>query len=117
MRVLVALNPQMYRQTIKFFLAERRPHLDVKSADPADLEQELSGFRPDLLICHEPIPAMRKRVLSQVEILYSDGLDALVRVQDRESRINNMGVQELLCAVDETAKLVASEERDQRPFF
>lgn len=107
MRVLIALNPLMYRQTILFFLAEHRPLIDLKSADPADLDQELSSFSPDLLICHETIPAVRHHVVSQVEILYSDGLDALVCVEDRESRINNIGVQDLLNAVDETAELVS----------
>jgi hypothetical protein len=111
MRVLVALNPVMYRQTIIFFLEKHRPHLELKSADPADLDQELASFKPDLLICHETIPAVRQRVLSQVEILYSDGLDALVCIEERESRINNINVQDLLSTVDETATVVSSEEQ------
>jgi hypothetical protein len=108
MRVLVALNPQMYRQTIMFFLGEHRPLLKLKAAEPADLDQELSSFSPDLLICHDTAPVVRYRVVSQIEILYSDGLDALVCIEGRESRINNISVQDLLGAVDETDRLVSS---------
>jgi hypothetical protein len=102
----------MYRQTIDLFLRSCRPDLEVKSVDTADLERECTLFEPHLLVCHDGVPEqVLDRALALVEIRYTNGLDALVRMDGRDSRkIEDIEIGDLLAIVDEAEKRV-SERR------
>jgi hypothetical protein len=110
-RVLVAIAPSMYQQTLTLFLRRRRPDLEVKGVDPVDLERECAHFEPHLLVCHDGVSEeIRSRALARIEILYSDSLDALVKMDGRDSRLEDISIEGLLAIVDETEKRV-SERR------
>jgi hypothetical protein len=110
-RVLVAIAPSMYRQTLTLFLRRRRPDIEVKSLDPVDLERECALFEPHLLVCHDRVSEeIRSKALARIEILYSDSLDALVKMDGRDSRLEDISIEGLLAIVDETEKRV-SERR------
>ncbi len=109
-RVLVAIAPRMYRQTITLFLrSQRQDLLEVKSADLEDLERECVLIEPHLLVCHDGVTeGVRNRAFSLVEIRYSDSLDALVRVNDKEpERVEDIEIGDLLAVVDETEEMVS----------
>lgn len=109
-RVLVAIAPTMYRQTVTLFLRSQRQHLEVESADHlADLERECALFEPHLLVCHDGVPeGARNRAFSLVEIHYSDGLDALVKMNDKDPRrVEDIEIEDLLAVVDETEEMVS----------
>jgi hypothetical protein len=109
MRALVVLVPQMYRQAISFFLSSERPGIEVKSANPLDLERECALFDPHLLICHDGVSEdARNRAFCLIEIRYSDGMDAVVKANGRVSRrIEDIEMEDLLAIVDETAKVIS----------
>ncbi len=64
MRVLIAVMPRMYRTTLERVLKQERPNLEVRSADPEDLDRELSRFKPHLLVCSELSPKVDDVVFS-----------------------------------------------------
>jgi hypothetical protein len=89
-------------------LQQHRPNLEVKIAPPEGLDQEVEGFEPHLVVCNETTPLVQTNVLSWVEILFENGLDARVTVNDHQtSRVEDIGMDDLLRAIDETEKMVA----------
>jgi hypothetical protein len=108
MRVLVAISPAMYRQTLTHVLTQRRPNIEIKTVDPSDLDREVELFKPDLLISQDTLSDVGYSVFSWVEILYSDNMGAHVRVDDRELRmVEDMDIEDLLTALDETQELIS----------
>ncbi len=117
-RVLIAIAPKMYQQTVTLFLrSQRQDLLEVRNADLEDLEQEYFLFEPHLLVCHDKVSeGVRNRAFSLVEIHYSDSLDALVRVNDKEpERLEDIEIRDLLAVVDETEEIVSSRRGNGRP--
>jgi hypothetical protein len=88
-------------------LQMHRPNLEVKIAPPEGLDQEVGGFEPHLVVCNEASPLVRANVLSYVEILFENGLDARVTVSGYQtSKVEDIGMADLLGAIDETEKMV-----------
>jgi hypothetical protein len=105
-RVLVAVAPKIYRQTITLFLRSRRPDIEIRSADPLDLQRECALLEPHLLVCHDGVSEdVRNRALFLVEIRYSDSLDAEVKANGKDPRrVEDIAIDDLLAIVEETEK-------------
>jgi hypothetical protein len=111
-RVLVTLSPRMYREAVALSVQRGRPGLvDVRVAPPDAAEAEIASFRPHLLV-HDaargvprrglaPIPeATLEAVPHRVEVLYSDGMDALLSADGRLTELRDASIEDLLRAVD-----------------
>lgn len=107
-RVLIAIAPLSYRESVALNLTRHRPHLEVRMAPPEDLDQEVSTFEPHLLVCNEITEAVRQNVLSWVQILFENGLDAIISVDGQGSEVHDISTEDLLKAVDETEERVVS---------
>lgn len=90
MRVLVAIAPQMYRETVAHAIRSRRPDVEVQTCPPEDLDRKLALLEPDFLVCHDAVPKARECVRNRVEVNYSDSLDATISetLRLRGSRIS-----------------------------
>jgi hypothetical protein len=108
MRVLIAITPAMYQQILALFLKERRPSAEVETTDLANLNSEVERFGPDLLICHKTSTEVRKGVFSWIEIRYTDSMDAIVSVEGKATRIEDVKIEDLLATLDETEELVSA---------
>jgi hypothetical protein len=85
-----------------------RPHLEVRIAAPEDLAREVGHFEPHLVVCNEVSLLVRENVPSWVQILFEDGLDALVSVGGQEpSEIHDISMDDLFGAIDETKEIVS----------
>ncbi|HZY57177.1 MAG TPA: hypothetical protein VFE09_05200 [Rubrobacteraceae bacterium] len=107
MRVLVSIAPRSYREALARALRQERPHAEVKPADPNDLDQEVGRFEPHLVVCNGVTLKVRETARSWVHILYEDSLDARISVGGRESKMEDIGVDDLLTIIDETEKLIS----------
>ncbi len=106
-RVLVTIAPLSYRQTLALSLQSSRPHLEVRIVAPEDLDREVERFEPHLVVCNEASSLVRANVLSWVQILFENSLDALVSVDGRASEVHDVSTDDLLGAIDETEDLVS----------
>jgi hypothetical protein len=108
MRVLVALAPTMYRQTLVHILRRDRPDDDMRLADPQTLDREASSFRPHLIVCNDNVSEVREvSVPSWVVIRYHDSLSASVFIDGQDTRlIQDISLEDLLVVVEETQRLV-----------
>jgi hypothetical protein len=105
-RILVTITPRIYREAIAGYLLQHRPGYEVRSAAPADAEEEVILFAPHLLV-HDDTDGLDPRVLegiqSLVEILYSDHMGARISVEGRFEENPDISTEVLLEVADEAA--------------
>ena len=108
MRILIAIAPTMYRETLGHILHRDRPNDDVRLADPKDLDREASSFGPHLIVCTDGASEVREvSVPSWVVIRYQDSLSASVFLDGQDPRlIQDISIEDLLGVVEETQRLV-----------
>ena len=100
MNVVVAIYPQMYRDTIVHTLRSYRPDVEVRPCLPEDLDVKIALLQPELLVCHDTAPGVRKRVRNRVEIGYSDSLDATIIRDDEVTKVTDISLERLLTVLD-----------------
>ncbi len=108
MRILLALAPTMYRQTLAHSLRRDRPDDDVRLVDPQALDREASSFRPHLIVCNDNASELREvSVPSWVVIRYHDNLSASVFIEGQDTHlVQDISLEDLLAVVEETQRLV-----------
>jgi hypothetical protein len=109
MRILVAVAPTMYRETLSHVIRRDRPDDDVRLADPQALDQEASSFRPHLIVCTDNASEVREEVSvpSWVVIRYHDHLSASVFLEGQDPRlVQDIAIEDLLGVVNETQRLL-----------
>jgi len=118
MRVLVTLSPLMYRQAIALSIHRNRPGLvDIRIAPPEAMEAELVSFQPHLLVHNDsraglvPVSEVAlEAVPHRLEVLYSDGMDAILSADGSVTKLRDATTDDLLRAVDEAAEIADREE-------
>jgi hypothetical protein len=110
MRILVAIAPTLYRETLAHILRTNRPKDDVRLADPEalSLNRKASSFRPHLIVCSDDASEVwEANVPSWVVIRYHDHLSASVFLGGQAPRlIQDIALEDLLGVVEETQRLV-----------
>ncbi len=117
MRVLVAFEDarSAYSRTIAQAIRELRPGLEVRSGVLGELEQELEGFDPHVVVCSRPNGTHPGARGAWVHIPTEDGLEDEERLAgiclDGESwRTDGPPLSELLKVLDETQKRLREGE-------
>jgi hypothetical protein len=100
LRVLISIAPILYREAIANALRRNRPHLNVRTAVPVDLDNEVSRFEPHLVFGHRATAKVRESVPSWVEVAYEDSIDAAACVHGEHSKIKDISTSNLLSIVD-----------------
>ncbi len=109
MRVLIAIAPTMYWETLELALLRYRSHLEVKITDPDVLDREVVDFEPHVVVCHRVTPTVRESVPSWVAVPRHHSSDATIHVQGQgESTIEDISVGDLFAVVDQTEKLLSN---------
>ena len=107
MRVLIAIAPTMYWETLELALLRYRPHLEVRITDPDDLDREVTGFEPHVVVCNHATPAVLQIVPSWVVVPYHSS-DATIHIQGQgESTVEDIAVGDLFAVIDETEELLS----------
>ena len=78
----------------------------MRIASPDALDREAERFEPHLVVCNEASQKVRGAVISWVEILIHDSLDANISVGGQDLRVEDITIDYLLGMVDETEELV-----------
>ncbi len=112
MRILIAIEPLMYRQTLAHTLSQRDPPPEIRLSTSEDLDGELEQFRPDLVICDEATQKIISSVPARVVIIYEDGLDARATVGNKEVEYTNISIQDMHGIVDEIHSLDSGDSGD-----
>ena len=112
MRILVAVNPRMYRELIGLSLHKHRPDAEVLIYPPESLDSEIGRFGPHLVVLDDnggTAPDGLSEVLYRVEILLGVSLDARISVDGRAREVKDICTEDLLAVVDEAEKMNPQE--------
>ena len=108
MRILVAVEPRMYREVIALSLHQHRPDAEVLMCPPEALEGEIGRFGPNLVVIDDngdTAPDGLSEVLYRVEILLGASMDARISVDGRAREVKDICIEDLLAVVDEAGKM------------
>jgi hypothetical protein len=110
-RVLVTVEPRMYRQAIALAVQRNRPETEVMFGSEEGLEGQVKDFAPHVLVRNDSDGVVPERVLGSVvcrmEVLYTDGMDARISVGGDSYTIEDASIDYLLALVDEAENLVS----------
>jgi hypothetical protein len=110
-RVLVTVEPRMYREAIALAVQRNRPEAEVMLVPDEILDGQVKDFAPHVLVRNDSDRAVPEGLLSSVvcrmEVLYTDGMAARVSVGGNSYRIEDATMEDLLALVDEAEALVS----------
>jgi hypothetical protein len=110
-RVLVTVEPRMYREAIAFALQRNRPNAEVMLVPEEVLDGQAEDFAPHVLVRNDSDGVVPEGLLGSVvcrmEVLYTDGMAARVSVGHSSYTIEDASMEDLLALVDK-AEVLAS---------
>ena len=113
-RVLITVEPRMYREAIALALQRSRPEAEVMLVPEGVLDGQVEGFDPHVLVRNDSDGAvpewLLRSVVCRVEVLYTDSMATRVSVGERSFEIEDACIDDLLALVDE-AEALASDPR------
>ncbi len=112
MRIIVAVNPRMYREVIALSLHQHRLDAEVLLCPSEALHQEIRRFRPHLVVLDDndgAAPDGLSGVLYRVEILLGASMDARISVDGRAWKVKDICTEDLLAVMDEAEKMIPKE--------
>ena len=101
-RILVAIEPHMYREVLAFHFRQERPRADVILASPQTLQDEARRMRPHLIFANEVPPEFKEAGVFWVEVSNDDGLVATISADGYSNTTYDVSLQDLLAVVDKT---------------
>jgi hypothetical protein len=106
-RVLVAIEPNMYREVLAFHLRQQRPLAVVGLATAQTLQAEAERTRPHLIIASEvPLKLKEMGFFFWVALHPDDGLDADLKANGH-STIHDVSLEDLVALVDKAEEELA----------
>lgn len=113
-RVLITVEPRMYREALALAVQHHRPDAEVMLVPESVMDGQVKGFTPHVLVRNDgdgAVPEdLLESVVCRVEVLYTDGMAARVSVGGRSFTLDNACMDDLLALVDE-AEVSASPGR------
>jgi hypothetical protein len=108
-RVLVAIEPKMYREVLAFHLRQQRPQSEVVLASPENLEATAERTRPHLTIANE-VPPMLKEMGFWVEVPTDGWLDTHISADGYSATLHDVSLEDLVAVVDKAEEELAYYE-------
>ena len=101
-RVLVAIEPNMYREVLAFHISQQRPKSEVVLASRQTLRAEAKRTRPHLIIANEVPAELREKMgfFFWVALRTDDGLDADIKANGHSTTIRDVSLEDLVALVD-----------------
>jgi hypothetical protein len=110
-RVLVTVEPRMYREAIALGLQRLRPDSEVMLVPEEGLDGQVDGFAPQVLVRNDSDRAIPEGLLGsvvlRVEVLFTDGMAARISVGEQSYTIEDVSLQDLLSLLDEAERLAS----------
>jgi hypothetical protein len=111
-RVLVTVEPRMYREAIALAVHRNRPEAEVMLVSEEVMDGQVEAFAPHVLVRNDsdravPEGLLGSNVVCRMEVLYTDGMAARVSVGESSYRIEDATMEDLLALVDEAEEQVS----------
>ena len=108
-RVLVTVQPRMYREAIALAVQRNRPEAEVMLVPEEVMDGQVKDFAPHVLVRNDSDGVAPEellgRVVCRMEVLYTDGMAARVNVGASYYTIEDASMEDLLALVDKAESL------------
>jgi hypothetical protein len=109
-RILVAIEPHIYRQVLAFHFRQERPLAEVALASSGALLDEARRARPHLIFASEVPQELKKTGVYWVEVSTDDVLVATISADGYSTTIDDVSLQDLLAVVDKAQEEIAHDD-------
>ena len=112
-RILVAIQPRVYREVLALSLHNHRPDAEVVLCPSEALDREIGRFSPHLVVLndnHGAPPEGLPGGLYRVEILLGASMDARISVDGQAREVKDICIEDLLAVADEAEKMIPKKE-------
>jgi hypothetical protein len=110
-RVLVTVEPRMYREAIALAVQRDRPNSEVMLVSEDVMDGQVEDFAPHVVVRNDSDRVVPEGLLGSVvcrmEVLYTDGMAARVSVGGNSYRIEDATMEDLLSLVDKAEEQVS----------
>ena len=110
-RVLVTVEPRMYREAIALAVQRNRPNSEVMLVSEEVMDGQVKDFAPQVVVRNysdgEVPEGLLSGVVCRVEVIYAARMDARVSVGGSSYTIEDASIDDLLALVDEAEDLVS----------
>ena len=111
-RVLVTVEPRMYREAIALAVQRNRPNSEVMLVSEDVMDGQVEDFAPHVVVRNDsdrvvPEGLLGSSVVCRMEVLYTDGMAARVSVGGSSYRIEDATIEDLLSLVDKAEEQVS----------
>lgn len=100
MRVLLGNDPRSYRDTLATVLRHLHPDVEVSTAEPGDLDREVSLLRPEFVVCSHLSETVEREAPAWVELYPGGASYSRVCVGGGTSTHPDMNLDTLLSVLD-----------------
>jgi hypothetical protein len=96
----------MYGEALAYALAKNRPQAEVVRVEAGELDGQLDGFHPQLVVCNAATIQVKALAASWVVLSYeARGITASVYLQGRRSTVEDVQVADMVALMDEAERL------------
>ena len=101
--IVVANEPRAYREVLTGALQELRPHIEVISLEPGDLEGKVCEYSPRLVLCSRLTEAVERCSDAWILLYPNRENRAVISVAGRRTVVTDVEFSHLLAVIDELA--------------
>ena len=113
--ILVAIEPQMYREVLAFSFRQQRPRARVVLVSPQTLHEEVRRTKPHLIFAGEVPPTLKQMGIFWVEVHAHDVLlEATISANGYSTIIADISLEDLLAVVDKAEEELPKRSRTLR---
>jgi hypothetical protein len=110
-RVLVTVEPRIYREAIALAVQRNRPDAEVMLVPEEVLDGQVEDFAPHVLVRNDSGGVAPEELLGSVVccrgVLYTDGMAASFGIDGRSYTIEDARLEDLRSLLEEAEKLVS----------
>ena len=99
--IVVANEPRAYREALAGALQELRPHIEVISIEPDDLEGKVCEYSPRLVLCSRLTEAVETCCDAWILLYPNRANRAVISVAGRRTVVTNIEFSHVLSVIDE----------------
>ncbi len=105
LRVLVANEPRAYRETISTVIAQVRPHLEILTTEPADLDWKVQRLLPELVVCSGLSRTVESEAPAWIDLYPEGASQTVVSINGKRYTHPGMDFDTLLSTIDRAVSL------------
>lgn len=102
----MANEPRAYREVIAEAVRELRPGVEVRTTEPDALDDAVSDFGPDVVICSKATEAVRERATTWLELYPEFGARSVASVDGETVAFEEIQLSDILSVIDRTERIL-----------